>query len=88
MEILALRARAVVVPFAGGVETEQMLRAQALASKGHFQLLPEAQLTPQTLAAAIDRAAGAERPPPATVNLSGAETTARFVNTMLSARLQ
>lgn len=88
MEIVALRARAVVVPFAGGIETEQMLRAKALASHGYVELLAEAQLTPQNLAAAIDRVASADRPPMAALNLNGAETSARVINTMLAARSQ
>ncbi len=79
MDILRTSARAVLVPFASGRQTEQSLRAEYLARRGAVKVLAQADLTPQTLAAAVDAAAAG---PPATaagVNLEGAATAARLV---------
>ena len=57
------RARAaVVVPYETRGETEQRLRADILARSGLLTVVPEAELSPERLAAAI--AAGACKPPP------------------------
>src|SRR5690606_10593764 len=74
METLASRARAVVVPFAGGEETEQALRANLLAERGLLQVVRESGLTPQRLADAID-AALASAPATAGIRLDGADET-------------
>jgi predicted glycosyltransferase len=79
METLQAGARAVMVPFAGGAETEQGLRAQVLAEQHWIDIVEETALTPQTLAQAIDRAAG--RPPlqAGAIRLDGADTSARLM---------
>jgi predicted glycosyltransferase len=79
METLQVGARAVMVPFAGGAETEQGLRAQVLAEQHWIDIVEESALTPQTLAQAINRAAA--RPPlqPGAIRLDGAETSARLI---------
>ena len=79
MEILEAGARALLVPFAGGKETEQTLRAQVLAERGYVDWIEEAALSPETLAAAVDRAASRPRPSRAGVNLDGARTSARLI---------
>jgi predicted glycosyltransferase len=56
IETLSVADRAVIVPYAGGLETEQELRAELLAERGVFQMVTEADLSPVSLAAAIDRA--------------------------------
>lgn len=56
MEVLQAGCRAVVVPYAGGLETEQTLRAGLLARRSSLMVLPEETLTPPALAAAVDRA--------------------------------
>jgi len=75
MEALAAGCRAVVVPYAGGVETEQTLRAKRLAERTPLEIIAEADLTPQRLADAIDQALAA--PPLATgvVDMNGAATS-------------
>ncbi len=60
LDILRARARAVVVPYAAGRETEQLLRAERLAALGAVELVREAELSPETLAAAMQRAASAQ----------------------------
>ena len=82
MELLCARARAVIVPFARGQETEQALRARLLADRGLCTVVDEAQLTPASLAAAID--AALERPParPGDIDLDGAARTARLIGAL------
>lgn len=62
MDILQAGCRAIVVPFAAGGETEQPERARWLAARGLLHVVDEATLTPEALAAAVDRALSA--PPP------------------------
>jgi predicted glycosyltransferase len=79
MDILRAGARAVVVPFAGGAEVEQTLRARLLAERGWIDMLEEAHLTPHSLAEVIDRAL--QRAPSATpaLLLDGAQDSARLL---------
>ena len=79
MEILQAGAPAVIVPFAGGAETEQTLRARLLADTGRVAVVEEPALGPQALAQAIDRALQWEagRAPP--VDLDGARTSAALL---------
>ena len=79
MEILQARARAVAVPFAGGNETEQTLRARLLAERGLLEIVEERALTPQALAAAIGRAARRERPRADGIDLGGAAMSAALI---------
>ena len=79
MDILQAGARAVVVPFAGGGETEQDLRARLLAERGLVERVPEPGLTPAALAAAADRAARRPRMPAVRANLDGAARSAALV---------
>jgi predicted glycosyltransferase len=78
LDILAARARAVLVPFAAERETEQTIRAEHVAARGAAVLLREAELTPQTLAGAIERAAAME---PAAIDLdtAGARRSAALI---------
>ena len=78
MEVLDAGVRAVVVPYAGGLETEQTLRANLLAARGLVEVVGEEVLGPESIAAAVSRALA--RPPPdglAGVDTSGAAATAR-----------
>ena len=88
MEVLAVKARAVVVPFAGGAESEQMFRASTLAGRGYVQMVAESELTPESLAHAVDSAARGPSSPPVAIDLEGAETSARLLHTLLAARQQ
>lgn len=82
METLRGGARAVLAPYSGGGESEQALRAGMLSR--FFEVVEEAALTPQTLAAAIDRAAARERPSTGAVDLGGAERSAALLREWLS----
>ncbi len=86
MEILAVGARAVVVPFADGQESEQPLRARLLAERGLVQAVPAQDLTPARLAAAIDAAAAMPVPSAGLFNLAGAAATAEILHQALRQR--
>ena len=84
MEVLDAGIRAVIVPYAGGLETEQTLRARRLAERSVLQVVEESELTPDAVAAAVDRAAAG---PPATLaglDTSGAEVTPRLLREALA----
>lgn len=82
METLQGGARAVLVPYSGGGESEQAMRARRL--RHFFEVLEEPALTPRTLAAAIDRAAARERPASGAVDLDGAARSAALLREWLS----
>jgi len=79
MDLLRARCRAVVVPFARGAETEQALRAELLARRGVLTIVPEAGLSPRTLADGIAAALAAPAPSALPVPLDGAARTAELV---------
>lgn len=84
MEVLASGVPGVVVPFAGGAETEQAQRAQVLAAQDFITVVDEARLDPAQLAAGIERAlgqGGARGKVP--LRMDGAEETARHVTARL-----
>lgn len=64
VEGLAGLARMVLVPYAGGGEDEQARRAARLAALDLATMVTEAELSPETLAAAIDRRSQRPRPQP------------------------
>ena len=77
-DILSAGARAVIVPFAAGGETEQTLRAERLAARGRAVMLAEDRLEPSRLAKAID-AAATMSPGRSPVDLGGANTSLRLL---------
>jgi predicted glycosyltransferase len=79
METLQARARAVVVPFSQGSETEQGLRARLLGERGLIEAVDEEKLSPEHLAAAVERAAVRPRPAAPDVDLDGARRTAELI---------
>lgn len=64
IDVLNAGARAVLVPFEAGNETEQRMRAEALAEAGvwPFVVVGEADLSAEKLARAVDEALDAPRP--------------------------
>lgn len=79
MDILRAGARAVVVPFSGGAEVEQSVRARLLAQRGWIDMLEETELTPLTLSDVIDRAVQRLPLPTKVVNLDGAHNSAALL---------
>jgi predicted glycosyltransferase len=78
MDILRSRARAVIVPFAAGTETEQEFRARVLEERGLVTVVDPGSLSPENLAKAVDLALD-KVPAVSLIDLKGAETTARIV---------
>jgi predicted glycosyltransferase len=85
LDILAARARAVLVPFAAERETEQLMRAERLMALGAAELVRESELTPPNLAAAIERAAARE-PPGLVIDTAGATRSARLIAALVAGR--
>lgn len=87
METLQFARHSVIVPYAGGLETEQTLRAKLLAERGLCVVVEEHDLTAQTLAAAV---AQALRLKPIDAGhrfkLDGLNQSVRIVHEMLAAR--
>jgi len=86
METLAARARAVVVPYAGGIETEQTLRSQLLAERGLIETLAESALSPLALAAAVDRALAGPAPGVAVLDTGGGPRSAAMIRRWIDDR--
>jgi predicted glycosyltransferase len=84
VDLLTAGARAVLVPFAGGGEAEQSLRADLLAARGWAQTLREADLTPAGLAAAIDKIALRPRPRAGLLRCGGAVQSVRLLEAALA----
>ncbi|MEH6402352.1 MAG: glycosyltransferase [Sneathiella sp.] len=85
MEILYAKCRAVIVPYAGGIETEQTMRAELLAQKGALHIADEATLTPELLAAKVDEALSGE-PSAADINVDGANKSSELLKQWLADR--
>jgi len=79
MELLEGGARCVIVPYAGGVETEQTLRVREIAKRTSIQVLDEATLTPEAIANAAAAAMAGPPPDNREIKTRGAEESARLV---------
>ncbi len=79
MEVLEAGTRAVIVPYAGGAETEQTLRAHELARRTPIQVVAESTLAAQTLAHAVDAAWRREPPANTMIDTNGAEVSAALI---------
>ena len=73
--------RSILVPFAGGGENEQELRAELLRRRGAVQVVAENALEPRTLAAAVDQES-------AGLVLASASAMGKDVAARLAARMQ
>ena len=88
MEILSSGARAVLVPFAGGAEIEQSLRARLLAQRGWIELLEESELTPTSLALTVDAAAARAHKRVSGIDLDGANRSAHLLAGWITERFE
>lgn len=79
IDLVAARARAVVVPFEQGRETEQRLRAECFAAHGLVSVLPEAELTPARLARMVADASARPRPSQDMLDRNGLATTVSII---------
>ena len=77
MEVLATGARGIAVPYAGGQETEQTLRARLLEERGLIHQIPEGELTKDRLIEKISLAMDGPAPDgPGNIDMDGAWKTA------------
>lgn len=79
MEILATGTRAVCLPYAGGLESEQTLRCELLAQHGAIEVVRQEDVSAKTVAAAVERALAAPEGKRAVVNMGGARRTAELL---------
>ncbi len=79
-DLLTTNTRAIVVPFSQNGETEQTMRAEYLRSKQRVFMLTEKDLAPESLIAAIDQALALPPPSHLSIDLNGAENTARLLD--------
>jgi predicted glycosyltransferase len=79
LETVQAGARGIVVPFAGGTETEQAERAEFFAGRGLVDVVKDSELSPESLADAVDRAARKPRPAPGRIDLDGARKSAQLL---------
>ncbi len=82
MDILRSRARAIIVPFAAGNESEQTLRAQLLQQKNLIWMVEAEELSPDRLGRAVDDALAGRPAEASGINLSGTEGTARILGSL------
>lgn len=85
MDLLVARSPAVIVPFEGEGETEQLERTSKLAQFGLCAMVRERDLTPETMAQAVDRAV-ALHPEQVDIDLQGAAHCARLLSEALAGR--
>ena len=85
MEILHAKCRAVIVPYAGGVETEQTMRAELLAGRGVLKIADEDGLSAEILAAKVDEALSGP-PSRAEIDVNGGEKSAELLKQWLQER--
>ena len=86
MEMMTAQTRGVIVPYAGGLETEQTLRARLLANRSGIRTIPEASLNGTALAEAIDAALAAAPPDASGLDTDGADTSASLIAAWCAAR--
>jgi len=79
MEVMATGARGVIVPYAGGLETEQTMRARLLNKRARLQVLDEKTLGPEAIARAVDAALQGPRPDTTGLDVGGAEKSATII---------
>ncbi len=79
METLATGTRAVIAPYAGGLETEQTLRARLLATRGALQIVPEDEIAAEAIARAAESALAAPPPAFAGLDVAGGRTSAALI---------
>ena len=82
-EVLSSNTPAILVPFEGGDETEQRIRADLLAKRVAVEVVYEDKLDSQTLAKTITRALKDQTKTALKIDLKGAERTAKILSKMI-----
>ncbi len=84
-DVLRANTASVLVPFIGGQETEQLKRAELLAEKGIITLVRPDELSPESLAKAVDSVEYRDSAKPK-FNLDGANSSAQILLDEFSSR--
>jgi predicted glycosyltransferase len=84
MEILAAGTRAVCIPYAGGLESEQTLRCRLLADRGALEVVDPGMVTAENISNAITRALARPDKTGTPVNMAGAQNTATILHAALN----
>ena len=79
MEVLATGAIGIAIPYAGGNETEQTLRARLLEERGLIRQMPEDRLTDEALVQMIEETQYREGQSAVKLDTHGASKTAELV---------
>ena len=82
-DILLSGCRAVLCPFSGAKQNEQAHRARLLDQHGLAVMVPEAELSPETLRAAVEKA-GQLAPASLRLDLKGAENTVDILHDLVA----
>ena len=88
MEMMAAKTRGVIVPYAGGLETEQTLRARLLENRSGIRTIDENTLDANLLAEAVNAALAAPPPDASGLNTDGADTSAALISDWLALHRQ
>ncbi|MCZ4281148.1 glycosyltransferase [Kiloniella laminariae] len=83
MEVLRAGCPRVIVPYSGGLETEQTLRAQLLSEKNALTVVDETNLTGEILARAMESTLRQKQLSPSQLNTAGAENTVNLLKNLL-----
>ncbi|WP_179954092.1 glycosyltransferase family protein [Denitrobaculum tricleocarpae] len=84
MEVLRAGCPRVVVPYSGGLETEQTLRARLLAERGALTLLEEQNLTAESLLQAVGAEFARSGASKLNLDTDGSDNTAIRIQVLLS----
>lgn len=84
MEVLRAGCPRVIVPYSGGLETEQTLRARLLAERGALTLLEEQNLTADSLLRAVSAEFERSKASKLDLDTDGAAHTAERIQALLS----
>ena len=84
LDCLTAGVPSVFCPFEDGKEVEQTIRATILARQPGIATLREADLTPDSLAQALQSVLGARIPPLSPSSLAGAARSVEIVETLLA----
>ncbi|MBI1210241.1 MAG: glycosyl transferase [Alphaproteobacteria bacterium] len=82
VEAVAAGTPTLAVPFETDREKEQRLRAEKFAARGWIRLMHQPELTPQSLAAAIDTLID-RQPVPANLDIGGGPATGKILRSLL-----
>ena len=79
MEVLATGAIGIAIPYSGGQETEQTLRAKLLEERGLLRQIPETCLTDKMLINSVNDTRNECRGKSANIKMDGASKSAKLL---------